>query len=61
MENNANDELRYVLSSYAIEKLIPSDSAQRDIKEIASGKKDPDAAVESLLLRYGVKDVKKRA
>ncbi len=57
MTQKSKRQLEYVASTYAVERLTPSQDAMRLCEQLSDGKISADAAVDVLLRLYGLKQV----
>lgn len=58
MTRQGKQQIEYTLATHAIEKLIPSKEALRLCEQMANGAVNADAAVSSILERYGLAGVR---
>lgn len=54
MTRQGKQQIEYTLATHAIEKLIPSKEALRLCEQMSNGSMNADAAVSSILERYGL-------
>ena len=54
MTRQSKKQIEYTLATHAIEKLIPSKEALHLCEQMANGATNADAAVSSILERYGL-------
>lgn len=57
MTRQGKQQIEYTLATHAIEKLVPSKDALRLCEQMADGAVTADAAVSSILERYGLTTV----
>lgn len=57
MTQKGKRQLEYIASTHAVERSTPSRDAMRLCKLLSDGKISADAAVETLLRSYGLKQV----
>lgn len=54
MTVQSKQQIAYILSTHAIEKMVPSKEAIRLCEKMADGAMDADTAVSTILERYGL-------
>lgn len=58
MDSKERRSMEYVLTTHAIEKLTPSETAVGLCRKVTKGTVSADAAVSALLKEYGVKPMR---